>query len=71
MGLRYTDALETNSLPFYALTDIVLNKSVMVSSFSFSLQLAVKNVFDREYQIYELYPMPGRSMQFALALEYE
>ena len=70
MGLRYTDALETNSLPSYALTDVVLNKSVNVSSFSFSVQLAVKNVFDKDYQIYQLYPMPGRSMQFAMAVEY-
>jgi outer membrane receptor protein involved in Fe transport len=70
MGLRYTNALETNSLPSYALTDIVLNKSAVVSSFSFSLQLAVKNVFDKEYQIYQDFPMPGRSFKISLGVEY-
>ena len=70
MGLRYTDALETNLLPSYALTDIVLNKSAVVSSFSFSLQLAVKNVFDKEYQIYQVFPMPGRSFKISLGVEY-
>jgi outer membrane receptor protein involved in Fe transport len=57
-------------LPSYALTDIVLNKSAVVSSFSFSLQLAVKNVFDKEYQIYQVFPMPGRSFKISLGVEY-
>jgi vitamin B12 transporter len=70
VGSRYTDNTNTNNLPFYALTDITVKRNISLPYGSLAVQVAAKNIFNRDYQVYQYYPMPGRSFHVSLAWSY-
>ncbi len=70
IGKRYTATDNTQWLPCYALTDLTVNTVAPFFCETVNLQLTVKNVFNRDYQIYSDYPMPGRSFRISAAIEY-
>ncbi|HVN48372.1 MAG TPA: TonB-dependent receptor, partial [Bacteroidota bacterium] len=70
VGSRYTDAANIQRLPFYALTDVSLRKSLSLLSGNVTLQVSAKNIFNRDYQVYQFYPMPGRSLHVSAAVDF-
>ncbi len=50
----------------YAVFDATLKRSFATSNFDLEGSLGIKNIFDREYEVNEGYPMPGRALFVSL-----
>jgi vitamin B12 transporter len=70
VGSRYTDNANINNLPCYALTDITVTRNISLPYGVFAVQVTAKNIFDRDYQVYQYYPMPGRNFHVSLSWSY-
>lgn len=65
-GKRFTNTSNTRYMPAYQLCDFSLGMFFPVKGQSFSAQLNVNNIFDRDYQAIAWQPMPGRNMEIQL-----
>jgi vitamin B12 transporter len=70
MGSSFITPDEGKSLLAYTLTDIKYQKKLKLAHPGLILQCSVSNLFDVEYQSFEGYPMPGRSYNLGLGIEY-
>jgi vitamin B12 transporter len=70
VGTRFTDAVNAQSLPAYALTNVNFSKTFPLSSTKMTVRCIVQNLFDVDYQSYPSYPMPGRSVRVSAEVEY-
>ncbi len=71
-GSRYTtrDNNPVYKLPPFTLFNLHFGYSITLQDIETTLQLRVMNVFDRSYQVVRAYPMPGRSIQGTLKLNF-
>jgi outer membrane cobalamin receptor len=68
-GLRYTTADESKSLPAYTLTDVSFVKKFELTNVQLTFHCSIHNVFDVDYQSFEVYPMPGRSFRISISAD--
>ena len=72
-GKQYTtrDQLhESLILPEYHTTDFECSLSYKLKSFNIHLKLDLKNIFDKQYEIYAYTPNPGLNWQTGLSVSY-
>ncbi len=70
IGERFTKQDNTASLPGYRLVDANVRISIPFSSSTVFAKIEGNNLFDRRYEIFEYYPMPGRSFRVTVGAEY-
>jgi outer membrane receptor protein involved in Fe transport len=66
-GARSTSLAATRTLPGFWVTDLSAQRSVDVGRFALGVFARIENVWDRQYELTELFPEPGR--RFSLRLE--
>jgi len=69
VGKRYTMADHSDSLPGYFLTDAECSVSPTLLRPTVTLRAGIRNLFDRQYQTTQGYPVPGRNWYAELGLE--
>ncbi|MGM0497656.1 MAG: TonB-dependent receptor, partial [Bacteroidota bacterium] len=70
-GLRYTTKEHLGfSLPAYSIFNAYMTRKVNYKNFSGSIQLKVKNLFDKQYQVVRGYPMPGRGYYIKINVKF-
>jgi outer membrane cobalamin receptor len=69
-GRRYTKADNSEWLPPYHLTSANVVTSVRIDSRRLFVKAEVNNVLDKDYEVFQYYPMPGRNFRITLGLEY-
>jgi outer membrane cobalamin receptor len=67
---RYTNEIESTSLPAYSLTDVNISTTFELQSIKFVIRAEVSNLFDTDYQVLEYYPMPGRTFRATFGIDY-
>ncbi len=70
IGRRYSRPDNSAWLSPYALTDLSLSASIPAGALRVQVRVDVSNVFDRSYEVFNGYPMPGRTARLSLALQY-
>lgn len=68
-GKRFTTRENTQSLPAYNLTDASLSKTFHWANMHLSAVLKLENLFDRNYEALQGYPMPGRKIKFSVRIK--
>jgi outer membrane cobalamin receptor len=63
IGYRYTTESNDKSLPSYAVTSAALRYGVPLGSLKGFLKVEATNIFNSQYQIIALYPMPLREVR--------
>jgi len=70
VGKRYTTTDNSQSLPSY----VISSANVMAERSLFGVQLMLKaeinNIFNKSYETFEGYPMPGRIFRGTIGLRY-
>jgi len=66
---RYTSVANTVALPSYDAAEMLIGWRWTVGGIPVQLQGEVKNLFDREYQIMEGFPMPPREFRFTMGID--
>ena len=67
-GKRYTSSDNEMSLPAFAVNNLLLGKKLVTGRSRIAFHIAIDNIFGKEYQLTQGYPMPGR--YFRLGAEY-
>jgi len=67
-GSRTTSVAGTRTLPGFLLLDLALAHALPVVSVPLEIEGRIDNLFDRQYEIVELYPEPGRRYSLTLRL---
>jgi vitamin B12 transporter len=70
VGRRYTTTDNSEWLSPYHLTNANVVVTIPVSSRRVFAKAEVNNIFDKDYEVFQYYPMPGRNFRFTLGLEY-
>jgi vitamin B12 transporter len=70
VGRRYTTADNSKWLSPYHLTNANGVVTIPMSSRKLFAKAEVNNIFDKDYEVFQYYPMPGRNFRFTLGLEY-
>ncbi|MEP0822127.1 MAG: TonB-dependent receptor [Ignavibacterium sp.] len=70
VGKRYTSEDHLEALPEYHVTDCILAARLQTGFGIVRVAGEVRNVFDRSYEVFEGYPMPGRTMRIGIGIEY-
>lgn len=60
MGPRTTSVAATRELPGFVIADFALARRIHTGGLPLELEARVENLFDRRYELVELYPEPGR-----------
>jgi iron complex outermembrane receptor protein len=64
----FLNADNSNLLPSVTLVNVLLSRSLHIQKMPLDIQVRVKNILDKKYQIIAFYPMPGRSFELGLRL---
>jgi vitamin B12 transporter len=67
---RYTTEDNLESVPPYSVTSANAVFNVPIDSRKVFVKAEVNNVFDRSYEVFQYYPMPGRNFRVTLGFEY-
>jgi vitamin B12 transporter len=67
-GSRTTSIAGTRKLPGFATLDVATAWRVPTGSLPLEVEGRVENLLDRDYELVELYPEPGR--QFSVTVRY-
>ena len=62
--------IESTKINGYQESGVTLWRNFTIGAHHFSLRADLKNIFDKQYEIVRLYPMPGRSFQVSLNYKY-
>jgi vitamin B12 transporter len=65
---RYTTELNTDRVDGYLILDVQAGYTANLGAFSAIVTLDVRNVLDRDYQVVQFYPMPGRNYEVGVRL---
>ncbi|MBW6500411.1 MAG: TonB-dependent receptor plug domain-containing protein [Bacteroidales bacterium] len=68
-GRRYITADNTQYLPEYIYTDLIIGNKINWGRTSFDLSFGIENIFNMRYQVIAYYPMPGRSFSVRLNIQ--
>jgi outer membrane cobalamin receptor len=69
-SFRYTSEDNSSFLPSYTVSTLDVHGRFDFGDFKTRVKFEVRNIFDQDYQVILSYPMPMRSYQFTLELEY-
>lgn len=69
-GRRYTTSDNKSHLPGYFLNNLSLSKEVKIGKCAISVKFDINNLFDKNYQAIEYYPMPGRSYNVSVNFKF-
>lgn len=71
-GVRYANALNNYSsyIPAYADQSVSLTYPLRIGKTYWELQAAARNLGGRNYELIQFYPMPGRSFDITIKLQY-
>jgi outer membrane cobalamin receptor len=67
-GARYTQTDDSDSLPGYMLLDVGASYGPHLGRLSATVRAGVRNLFDRQYEVMQGYPVPGRNWYAELEL---
>ena len=67
-GSRTTSVAGTRTLPGFLLLDVALAHALPAGSAPLEIEGRIDNLFDRRYELVELYPEPGRRFSITLRL---
>ena len=67
-GSRTTSIAGTRTLPGFLLFDVALAHALPFGSVPLEIEGRIDNLFDRRYELVELYPEPGRRFSLTLRL---
>lgn len=72
-GLRYMalDNNEDSALPNYWLSNLGLEKKVIISKIRLSTNFQVRNIFNQYYEVFGNIPMPGRAYYLTLKINFK
>ncbi|GJQ21773.1 MAG: TonB-dependent receptor [Bacteroidia bacterium] len=70
VGKRYTSDDHLSALPEYHVTDVALSARLKSDLGTVRIGGELRNLFDRSYEVFEGYPMPGRTMRVGIGFEY-
>jgi vitamin B12 transporter len=70
VGRRYITEDNLESLPPYSVTSATAVFNVPINFRRVFVKAEVGNVFDRGYEVFQYYPMPGRNFRVMLGFEY-
>jgi vitamin B12 transporter len=70
VGRRYTRADNSEWLSPYHLTNANVVVTIPMSSRRLFAKAEVNNIFDKDYEVFQYYPMPGRNFRFTVGLKY-
>ena len=62
--------IESTKINGYQESGVTLWRNFTIGAHHFSLRADLKNIFDKQYEIVRLYPMPGRSFQVSFNYKY-
>lgn len=65
-GSRTTSVAATRTLAGFVLVDLAVAKRLRATGPPLELELRVENLFDRSYELVELYPEPGRRLSLTV-----
>jgi vitamin B12 transporter len=69
-GFRYTNEDNSSFLPSFYVSSLVCHGRIDIGEFKTRFKFESRNIFGKDYQIVQSYPMPMRSYQFTFELEY-
>ena len=70
-GTRYTTRDHSGfELNPYSIYNLFLSRKLSFNQFSANVQLKIKNLFDKQYQVVSGYPMPGRAYYIKLNVKF-
>jgi iron complex outermembrane receptor protein len=69
-GKRYTTADNSSSMPAYFINNTIAGIKLKKGGNSLNISILVDNLFNVTYQTIAYYPLPGRSFQFKLHLQF-
>lgn len=67
---RYTTEANDDSIDGYFLLDFRGSYTVELGTIATTVSLDVRNIFDRDYEVMQYYPMPGRHYELSVRLRY-
>ncbi len=67
-GQVYTTTSNTQKLPDYFLSTIIINRKINI--FNSNIGLKIKNIFNKNYQVIPYRPMPGRNFEFYFEIKF-
>jgi len=70
VGRRYTTEDNVESLPPNYVTSANVVVNAPIESRRLFVKAEVNNVFDRDYEVFQYYPMPGRNFHVTVGFEY-
>jgi vitamin B12 transporter len=70
VGRRYTAADNSEWLSPYHLTNANVVVNIPMGSRRLFAKAEVNNIFDKEYEVFQYYPMPGRNFRITIGVEY-
>ncbi|MBE0663843.1 MAG: TonB-dependent receptor [Bacteroidales bacterium] len=70
VGTRFTDRANTNQLPAFHTIDISLARKTDLSKHVLTINASIKNLTGHAYQVIEYRPMPGRTFNVSLILDF-
>lgn len=68
-GRRYITTDNTQYLPEYIYSDMILGGKIVWGRATFDLSLGIENIFNIRYQVMAYYPMPGRAFSVRLNIQ--
>ena len=69
VGKAFTSRDNLHEIPSYSVSNFNLNKSFEFGGKLMNFQFNSNNIFDKNYQVIEYRPMPGRSYGITINLE--
>ena len=69
VGKRYIRAENTKYLPPYETYDAVFSLMPKFWKLYWNFSLSVENFSDRQYEILERFPMPGKNLKFSIEIK--
>ncbi len=67
---RFLTPDDASALPLYHLTNVIASIRQQVGSWDMTVRGEVNNVFDRRYEVFQFYPMPGRNFRLTVGVGY-
>ena len=69
VGKAFTSRDNLHKIPSYSISNFKINKSFEFGGKLMNFQFNINNIFDKNYQVIEFRPMPGRSYGITMNLE--
>jgi outer membrane cobalamin receptor len=68
VGERYSNSSNSNKIAAYSISNIIVTQTIKYLNSSFSVDLGVYNLFDKDYMVMNGYPMPKRNFRAGLRI---